>query len=105
MRLILPVLFVAALSLSAAPTPTCLARVTAQPSFPGRLVTVRVPPSCPPGGRAYVRFVSRTGTQPDSPPGFFTLRPGQQLTRRVPASWWVEGRDKYLRWLRLKEAP
>lgn len=87
----------------AAPTTTvCAAQARTQTSWPGRVVIVTAA-TCPDGGRAYVRFVSRTGSQPDSPPGYFTLQRGQTLTRRVPRDWWVEYRDKYLRWTRIKE--
>lgn len=87
----------------AATTPVCAVQVTTRSSWPGRIVTVTPAPGCPPNGRAFIRFVSRTGSQPDSPPGFFPLQSGQQLTRRVPRDWWVEARDKYLRWTRQKE--
>lgn len=97
-------LLVLVISASAAPTySVCTAVVTSRASWPGRIVTVTVPPTCPAGGRAFVRFASRTGSQPDSPPGHFTLERGQQLTRRVPTSWWVEGRDRFTRWSRIKE--
>lgn len=84
-------------------TPTCTITLTASTSrfAPGRLVTVQPIQDCQ--GAAYVRFASRTGTQPDAPPGLFTLRPGERLTRRVPADWWVEWRDKGLRWVRFVE--
>ena len=32
----------------------------------GRLVTVRLRPGCPPASVAFIRFRSRTGTQPDA---------------------------------------
>lgn len=87
----------------AATTPVCAVQVTTRSSWPGRIVTVTPAPGCPPNGKAFFRFASRTGTQPDSPPGVFSLKPGDQLTRRVPRDWWVELRDKYLRFTRIKE--
>lgn len=105
MRLMLTLLLASTVSAAApAPfTPTCTITLTASTSrfAPGRLVTVRPEASCQ--GAAYVRFASRTGTQPDAPPGLFTLRPGERLTRRVPVDWWVEWRDKGLRWVRFVE--
>lgn len=102
----LTLLLASAVSAAApAPTfvPTCTITLRASTSrlLPGRLVTVQPAEDC--RGAAYVRFASRTGTQPDAPPGHFTLRPGERLTRRVPTDWWVEWRDKGLRWLRFPE--
>jgi hypothetical protein len=99
-------LLLASAALAAAPTPftpTCTIRVSSSTSryVPGRLVTVTPAEGC--RGAAYVRFASRTGTQPDAPPGLFTLRPGERVTRRVPADWWIEWRDKGLRWVRFIE--
>lgn len=104
MRLLIPLLLASALSAAApAYTPTCTIRVSTSTSryLPGRLVTVQAAQGCQ--GAAYVRFASRTGTQPDAPPGLFTLRPGDRLTRRVPTDWWIEWRDKGLRWARYAE--
>lgn len=93
---------------SSAPTftPTCAVKAVASTQWwlPGQLVTV-TPLPCASGGRAYVRFRSRTGSQPDAPPGFFTLREGQRVTRRVPDGWWVEARDKSLLWYRVPFTP
>lgn len=103
--LILTVLL-APLSLTAASfTPTCAVQVTytTHRLLPGRLVTVKPDAQCPPRGRAYVRFRSKTGIQPDAPPGYFSLDQGQSLTRRVPWDWWVEDRDKGLRWTQQSE--
>lgn len=105
--LILLTLSLAPLALTAASfTPTCAVQVTSttQRFLPGRLVRVQADAGCPVNGRAYVRFRSQTGTQPDAPPGYFPLARGEYLTRRVPRDWWVEARDKALRWTRQTEA-
>lgn len=83
--------------------PTCNAAATSstQRFLPGRLVTVTLTPHCPANGAAYVRFRSRTGTQPDAPPGYFLLRRGDQITRRVPWDWWLEERTKGLSWVKV----
>lgn len=113
MRQILLLTFLLGAGVLAAPssittyTPTCAVKAVASPSVwyqPGRLVTVK-PVNCPENGRAYVRFRSRTGSQPDAPPGYFTLRADQELTHRVPADWWVERRNKVLQWLRVAFTP
>lgn len=80
--------------------PTCRAAATSstQRFLPGRLVTVTLAADCPKNGATYIRFRSRTGTQPDAPPGYFLLRRGDQITRRVPWDWWVEERTKGLSW-------
>lgn len=87
-------------------SPVCRAHVTTRPStFPwlGRITTVTPRTDCPQGSVLQFRFRSPTGTQPDAPPGFFPLKRGQKLTRRVPANWWVEERDRFNRWQRVPE--
>ncbi|WP_288403811.1 hypothetical protein [uncultured Deinococcus sp.] len=84
-----------ALSLAAAPAPV-LCRVTASSVIHplGRAVTVTLRPGCPPGGLARIRLASGLGgSQPDSPPGAYTLRPlpgRDSLTRVVLPWWWVQ---------------
>ncbi len=112
MRQILLLTFLLGAGVLAAPssittyTPTCEVKAVSSTLryWPGRLVTI-TPVNCPENGRAYVRYRSRTGSQPDAPPGYFTLRAGQELTRRVPADWWVERRNKVLQWLRVAFTP
>lgn len=94
-------------------TPTCTVTVKVERRpyvipvlehwMPGRLVSLTPSPSCPKNGVAAVRFRSNWSTQPDAPPGFFTLRPGAKITRRVPGDWWIEVRSKGLVWIRLEE--
>lgn len=57
----------------------------------GRTLTLTTVPSCPPGGYARVRLASRLGgSLPDNPPGAYTIRPGQTLTRVSWPWWWPE---------------
>ncbi|MBB5234487.1 hypothetical protein [Deinococcus budaensis] len=105
LALLLGALLLAAPPTVSPPAPVCRAQVTARPStFPwlGRIVVVTPRADCPKSGVLKFRFRSPTGTQPDAPPGFFTLKRGQKLTRRVPARWWVEELDRG-RWQRVPE--
>ena len=100
----LPLVLIAVLSMTTAiEAPKCRVQVTSKPAWLGRIVTVQPSPTCPIGTTAYIRFRSRFGSQPDSPPGYFTLKRGQKLTRRVPRDWWVEERDTYFGWDRVPE--
>lgn len=57
----------------------------------GRTLTLTTVPGCPPGGYARVRLASRLGgSLPDNPPGAYTIRPGQTLTRVSWPWWWPE---------------
>lgn len=83
----------------APPAPLCAVQALATPSWLGYVLTVAPTKDCPPDGHAEVRFHSTLGgilggTQPDDPPGFFVLRPGEYLRRHVPASWFVERRAR-----------
>ncbi|UQN06750.1 hypothetical protein [Deinococcus sp. QL22] len=80
---------VSAAPLSApAPPPLCTVVATASPAIVGRWLTVQLKPGCPPNGVARLRLVSKLGgSQPDFPPGLYTLYPGQTF-RKVALSWW-----------------
>lgn len=68
----------------------------------GRVVTVTLRPGCPPGGLARVRLASGLGgSQPDSPPGAYTLRPfpGRDSLSRVVLPWW------WVQWLSASGTP
>jgi len=82
-------------------TPLCPVRVTVRDALVGEVVTVTPTPTCPLGAVAVIRFRSRTGSQPDNPPGYFFLKRGQQLTRLVPRSWWIEERTRFFRNIRV----
>lgn len=75
-------------------TPLCRVRVVASPAKmpPQRVLTVTLRSGC--HGVAYLRLSSKIGgTLPDNPPGYYTLRTGEQL-RRVALPWW------HLDWLK-----
>lgn len=84
-------------ALGLTPTPQPIyCRVTASSVIHplGRVVTVTLRDGCPPGGIARIRLASGLGgSQPDSPPGAYTLRPlpgRNSLTRVVLPWWWVQ---------------
>lgn len=108
---ILTVTLLAALAMPVAalpplpPTVTlCRVQVTSDPHPLGRLLTVRLRPDCPPGSVARVRLDSRWGgSQPDDPPGAYTLRPGQTLQRMALPWWWLSWIDRSGRTWRVME--
>lgn len=69
--------------------PLCRVQASATPArILGRVLTVQLRPGCPPGGLARLRLESTLGgSQPDNPPGVYTLRPGMVLKRAV-LPWW-----------------
>lgn len=87
------------------PPPLCRVQVTGEPHALGRVLTVRLRPECPPGSVARVRLESRWGgSQPDNPPGVYTLHPGMTLRRVVLSWWWVGWVDASGRSWRVPEA-
>lgn len=104
--LLLSTVLVLGVTAAAPSTALCPVQVTSRvPWLPwlGRTVTITPSLACAQADTAFVRFRSRTGSQPDAPPGYFSLKRGDRLTRLVPRDWWVEERGKYFRWKRVPE--
>jgi hypothetical protein len=88
-RIILPLLALLLTSASSPPsTPLCRVEAHVSSAIVGRTLTVFLKPGCPANGVAHLKLTSKLGgSQPDFPPGVYTLRPHQTL-RKVALEWW-----------------
>ena len=86
------------------PRPLCRVQVSTGPHWLGRELSVTPRPGCPVDGVAYLRLSSGFGgSQPDNPPGRYTLKPGQVFRVAVLDWWHLDWQARSGKWWRVPE--